>query len=80
MHCRRSRWAATHDFSNIAADPLKRATADTCDLPPGPLKEVQMRYLVIPVILVLVLFYLADQYFTHGAYYAAFQYAIRSLF
>jgi hypothetical protein len=39
-----------------------------------------MRYLVIPVVLVLMLFYLADQYFTHGAYYAAFQYTIRSLF
>jgi hypothetical protein len=39
-----------------------------------------MRYLVVPVILVLMLFYLADQYFTHGAYYAALRYTVRSLF
>jgi hypothetical protein len=39
-----------------------------------------MRYLVVPVILVVVLFYLADQRFTHGAYYAAFRSTIRNLF
>jgi hypothetical protein len=44
---------------------------------PGPGKEEPMRYLVVPVLLVLLLFYLADQYFTHGAYFNAFAGNIR---
>jgi hypothetical protein len=39
-----------------------------------------MRYLVMPAILAVALFYLADQYFTHGAYYAAFRSTVRNLF
>jgi hypothetical protein len=39
-----------------------------------------MRYLVVPVILVVLFFYLADQYFTHGAYFGALSDWVRSLF
>jgi len=39
-----------------------------------------MRYLVVPVIIGLVLFYLADQQFTHGAYFNALQNWVESFF
>ena len=39
-----------------------------------------MRYLVVPVFLVVLLFYLADQYFTQGAYFEALRSAVMSLF
>ena len=39
-----------------------------------------MRYLVVPVALGLLLFYLADQRFTHGAYFDALENWVANLF
>jgi hypothetical protein len=42
--------------------------------------EEQMRYLVVPAVLVVVFFYFADQYFTRGAYFNALQGWVYSFF
>lgn len=39
-----------------------------------------MKYLLVPVLLAVMLFYLADQYFTHGAYFSAFRDWLQNLF
>lgn len=39
-----------------------------------------MRLLVVPFCLLVLLFYLADDYFTHGAYFRMVRHAVEEIF
>jgi hypothetical protein len=39
-----------------------------------------MRHLIVPVALLVLLFYLVDDYYTHGAYFRAVRNAVVDIF